>query len=68
MNDITTDLDDENRPFNFDKARPWQPGDPKSSEVALLHRELRKIIRAAEKGDIDACRDLARAALKLRPK
>lgn len=68
MNDITSDLDDENRPFNFDNARRWQPGDPKPSEIALLHTQLRKIIAAADRGDIDACRELARAALRLRAK
>ena len=68
MNDIGSDLDDENRPFNFDKARSWRPGDPQSSEVVVLHDQFRRIIAAADQGDIDACRDLARAALRLRAK
>jgi hypothetical protein len=66
MNDITSDLDDENRPFDFEKSRAWRPGDPKSSEIALLHTQLRKIIAAADRGDIEACKQLARAGLYLR--
>ena len=67
MNDIKSEIDDEERPFDFDKAHSWRPGYPKSSEVARLHRELRRIIAAADRGDIDACRELARAAMKIRP-
>lgn len=66
MNDVNSTMDDEDRPFNFDKARAWRPGDPKPSEIALLHTQFRKIIAAADKGDIEACRELARAGLYIR--
>ena len=47
----------------FADARRWQPGDPVSSHAARLEAALRKIVRAAEARDVDACGEIARKAL-----
>ena len=64
MNDPDSKPDADNPRFEFDSARPWQQGDPASTEAAKLRRALRAIVAAAERRDVDACHELAREALQ----
>ena len=64
MRDPTSKPDRENPAFDFSNARARRTGDPVSNEAARLRRALRAIVEAAERRDVEACKELARDALR----